>query len=207
MVFTKYLNKYHTHELVLADSHALYVVGVAITNSEFRVKEELKLTRNQIAYAEHIRQTRADAETARANKAKENISQGTLDESIRSNKERERQNLISLDETSRHNRASESIGYGNIAVGYANIAQHDRQLAEVARSNKQQEYLRAVELNNIASRDADAHNVAVYRAATERMGYTEDKRSNLSREQISLMALEKDYLSILSNPFKFIVGG
>lgn len=71
-------------------------------------------------------------ETQRHNIATENLTQQQISESIRHNVVSENQNWASINETVRHNRQQESIGFQNIALGYA-------QLEETTRHNYAQE--------------------------------------------------------------------
>lgn len=76
------------------------------------------MTRNQIDFAKHK-------------------------ESVRHNQEMERQGRDVISETGKHNRVQEDIGYGNIGMGYANIA-------ELSRHNRQSEMVNWFTAQNLA---------------------------------------------------------
>lgn len=115
------------------------------------------MTQNQIRYWEHVENVRSnkvrEAENYRHNTVTErettrhNVS--TEGETHRHNVVSEAQTDKQLSEIARHNRASENISYGQISLGYS-------QLAETSRHNKQQELL-----TDYANREISRHNTAV----------------------------------------------
>lgn len=175
------------------------------------------MTKNQIEYQKLLESKRAnraqETETNRANLMNEELIRSrdtaTLDlrgrelqetqrsnqareaENFRSNLAREgenkRHNVAQEMENSKHNRAQEAIGYGNISLGYSN-------LAEARRSNQANERIRRNELferqrSNLANEAIgrrSLYNESIRNRETERSNRAredETNRSNLARER------------------------
>lgn len=150
------------------------------------------MTENQIKYQQHVEQKRAnlanEAEMNRSHLANEALGEKNYQETKRANIAREsetnrsnlareiethRANVATETERARSNRANEAIGWGNVAVGYANVAEAQR--SHLANEMLQGQQLQETNRANVAKEtETSAHNrrqeaIAIVNPALDRI--------------------------------------